>query len=322
MTISIDRRLSLTFLGLVFIVALAAPQLAFAEQQSQRSSGDLHRVSGSSVSVESASSERRRSARTSRASRSTANDEPLFPWAQEELFYSVRMAGSEAMRAGIRVGDLQNSGGRNYIPINGVARSRGFFHAIYPVDDAANTFFDPVSGRPLHSEKVFDENDRFRRYTVDYRHQDYLAQVERERNNRLARFQSRIPSDTHDMITWLYQLRRTENLSMGDEFSFYIYDGWLLSRLDLKVVGREDLLTPMGWFKTWRLDYTREIMETDDTDEEDSGPPSTFIDERARHTGSLWLSRDANLLPDRVTIDTILGAGEAVLIRYNPGSPQ
>lgn len=318
MTLTPAFRFGPLMMALICIVGAWAPEVASADQIST-SDRDLRRAPALGETADARATNRSQ-ARQRPAPR--ANEGPVFPWTNEELFYSVRMAGSEAMRAVLRTGRLQNSGNRQYIPINGVARSRGFFHAIYPVDDKANTFFDPVSGRPLHSEKVFDENDRFRRYTVDYRHQDYTARVERKRNNRLARFKSRIPGETHDMITWLYDLRRTPNMSMGDEFSYYIYDGWLLSRVDLKVVDREDLLTPMGWFKTWRLDYTREIMDTDDDDDSDVGPPSTFIEEQARHSGSIWLSRDANLLPVRVTIDTMLGAGEAVLIRYTPGSPQ
>lgn len=250
-------------------------------------------------------------------------DEELaaFPWVSEELYYSVRINGAEAMRAGVRAGTIRRREGRAYVPINGMARSRGFFHAVYPLDDRINTFLDAHSFRPLHSEKVFNENGRLRTYVVDYLHQNFEAQVERIREDRSTRFNSPIPGSTHDMLTWMYELRREGQISMGDEFSYYIYDGWLLSRLDLVVVGREDLLTPMGWFRTWKLSFSREIMVANrtSTDEEDSAsPPDVSLQEAARHTGHLWLSRDENLLPVRFTIDTMLGAGEAVLIRYQP----
>lgn len=257
------------------------------------------------------------------ASERTNADGPLFPWVGEELYYSVRVNNSEAMRAVVRAGDIRRHQGRHYVAVNGIARSRGFFDAVYPVDDQANTFLDPETSFPIRSEKVFDENERFRTYDVDYHHTSYKAKVERIREDRESRFQKPIPADTHDMVTWLYDLRRVGDLSIGDEFSYYIYDGWLLSRVDLEVVEREDLLTPMGWFKTWKFDFSRQIMDAENADNDDENsnpqPPNVSVREAGRHTGSLWLSRDVNFLPVRVTIDTMLGPGEAVIIGYTPG---
>lgn len=251
-------------------------------------------------------------------------DPPTFPWVGEELYYSVLLRNSEAMRAGVRTGDIRQHRGQSYVPINGMVRSRGWFNAIYPVDDEANTFMNPTTFFPLRTEKTFEENNRFRSYDVDYHHHSFTAQVERKRHNRQSQFESPIPGNVHDMITWVYELRSVGNVSIGDTFSFYVYDGWLHSRVDLEVAEREALLTPIGWFKTWRLDFARQILDADAVNDDDAGPqpPDISIRERARHTGSLWLSRDVNMLPVRVTVDTMWGAGEAVIIRYVPGQAQ
>ncbi len=259
------------------------------------------------------------------------DDEPLFPWVGEELYFSIRVNEAEAMRAVLRTGDIRTRGGTPYLPISGVARSRGVLHSFYPIDDRANTFLNPETNRPLHTEKTFDENGKTRSYNVTYQHDRFKAQVQRLRENREANFKSPIPDNTHDMLTWIYDLRRQGmNLSMGDQFSYYVYDGWLLSRIDLEVVGREDTLTPMGWFKTWKISFSREIMDAtwahvanDDVSEDDPPQaPSISLKEPARHTGHIWLSRDANLLPVKLTIDTMIGAGVALLIRYVPGQAQ
>ncbi len=250
---------------------------------------------------------------------------PIFPWVGEELYYSVLLRDSEAMRAGVRAGEVRRHGQRFYVPVSGMVRSQGWFNALYPVDDQANTFMDPESSYPLRTEKTFDENDRFRSYDVDYQHDEFTAHVERHRQTRQSHFEAPIPGDVHDMMTWLYDLRRAGNISIGDEFSYYVYDGWLHSRVDLEVVEREDLLTPIGWFKTWRLTFARHILNTDAVDDENNPtpqPPEISVREEARHTGSLWLSRDVNLLPVRVTVDTMWGSGEAVIIRYVPGKAQ
>lgn len=255
-----------------------------------------------------------------------------FRWAGEELYYSIRVNGAEAMRAGLRTGVLRQTNGRPYIALNGMARSQGFFHAIYPLDDRVHTFLDPHDFRPLRSEKVFLEAGKSRSYNVDYRHSRFEAQVERAQETRITRFRSPIPGSTHDMLTWVYDLRRIANFSVGDTFSFYIYDGWLLSRLDLEIVGREDLLTPMGWFKTWKVSFSRGIMDVavplsekndaNDGEKKKPTPPLVSLRESARHSGHIWFSRDENLLPVRVAINTTFGAGEAVLIQYQPGQGQ
>lgn len=253
-----------------------------------------------------------------------APPEVSFRWAGEELYYSIRVNGAEAMRAGLRTGALRQSNGRTYIALNGMARSQGFFHAVYPLDDRVHTFLDPHAYRPLRSEKIFLEAGKSRTYNVDYQHSRFEAQVERAQETRTTRFRSPIPGTTHDMLTWVYDLRRKEHFSIGEKFSFYIYDGWLLSRLDLEIVGREDLLTPMGWFKTWKVAFSRGIMEVTvplpESEDAPPIPPRVVLQESARHSGHIWFSRDENLLPVRVAINTTFGEGEAVLIRYQPGT--
>ncbi len=250
-----------------------------------------------------------------------ANEDATFPWIGEELYYSVRVNDSEALRAGMRIGEMEYRGDTPYVPMSGVARSRGFFDAVYPVDDRINVYLDPVTVQPFRSEKRLDENERFRTYDVDYRRNDFIAYVERYRRDRQSTFQDPIPRKTHNMVSWLYQLRSSGPLSMGDQFSYYIYDGWLLSRIDLEVVGREDLLTPIGWFKTWEVKFERDILRARRANSNDDtpNPPEITIDEEARHTGSVWFSRDENLIPVKFSVDSTLGSGDVVIIRYQPG---
>lgn len=246
-----------------------------------------------------------------------------FQWLGEELYYSVRVNESEALRAGVRIGDMEYRGDTPYVPISGVARSRGFFDAVYPVDDRISVYLDPVSNRPFRSEKRLDENERFRTYDVDYRRHEYVAYVERYRRDRESTFHDPIPRETHNMISWLYDLRQSGmDTEIGDQFSYYIYDGWLLSRVNLEVVGREDLLTPIGWFKTWEVQFERDILRArraSTNDDEPPKPPKVRLDEEARHTGSVWFSRDENMIPVKFRVDSTLGSGDVVIIRYEPG---
>lgn len=249
---------------------------------------------------------------------------PLFKWPGEEFYYSVRINGAEAMRAGVRVGQVRAQNNRVYVPISGTAQSTGFFHSIYPLDDRADTFFDPRTFLPLRSEKTFHEKGQTRSYFVDYYQSSYLARVEKMRQNRTLQTRAAIPGTTHDMLTWLYELRTAQPFEIGQKFSFFVYDGWLLSRIDFTVRAKEDVYTPMGWFKGWKLDFRREVLTATAgrpvPPSKEPVEPSLSVRQSGKHSGSFWVSRDENRLPIKLKINTILGAGEAVLIKYKPAT--
>ncbi|MBA2663240.1 MAG: DUF3108 domain-containing protein [Bradymonadaceae bacterium] len=313
---------------------LVAPLLASAESKTSESSSSKPTPAGAEVNHdqdtydEDIDPEEANAALASEAPSSpdtTAARQPVsFRWPGEEFYYSVRINGAEAMRAGIRVGQVRYHNERPYVPISGTAQSTGFFHSIYPLDDRANTFFDPSTYRPWRSEKFFDEKGQQRTYNVDYLHDKFVARIERIRDDGSMRFSAPIPDTTHDMLTWMYEMRDHEKLEIGQKLSVYLYDGWLLSRLDLIVVAREDVYTPMGWFKAWKIDFSREVLRSRAGQRKrgDKAPVEPILELRqaAKHTGSLWLSRDENHLPIKVSINTLLGIGEAVLIKYKPAN--
>jgi hypothetical protein len=240
-----------------------------------------------------------------------------FKWEGEEFFYSLRVSDAEAMRASIKTGELRRSDGRPYVPIALRVQSLGFFHEIYSVDDHADTFMDPSTFRPYRSEKYFKEAGEKRAYLVDYLHGNYHARVEKREPNKVHKFKEAIPGSTHDMITWLYELRSRE-IVLGDRFEFYVYDGWKISHVHMEVVSKEDLYTPAGWFKSWKIRFVRKIVDAKTRKENgEKRSPKMRVKTAREHDGYFWLSRDENHLPLRITIGTEFGYGEAVLIKYN-----
>ncbi len=241
-----------------------------------------------------------------------------FPWAGEQFFYSLRVNGKEALRASFKAGDIAwSKDGDPYVPLGLSLHSLGFFDNVYPVDDRADTFIDPRTMLPYRTHKHFREAGDFRTYIVAYDHDDYRARVQRSNAKRTERFKNAIPRTTFDMISWLYHFRRRE-ISLDETYRYYIYDGWDLSLVHLEVVDREDLHTPAGRFKSWKIRFVRRTM---DSKRNNRGPTETApivrVDNPREHTGYFWLSRDQNHLPLRITIPTEFGAGEAVLIEYD-----
>ena len=255
-----------------------------------------------------------------------AQAEAAFPWQNEELFYKIKVNGSEAVHAVVRVGEVRQVKDQPYVAIAAKAKSVGLFHTIYPMDDKANTFVDPTHYHPLRSEKVFREAGKGRTYKVDYLHPLFKAKIHktyhkgRDREEESQRRYTRpIPGSTHDVFSWFFELRAEPKLEVGDELSYYVYDGWKLSRVDLKVKGTERVLTPMGWFNATRMDFTREILRARyHKTKKGEGPtePELKVRVPAKPTGSLWLSTDKRRLPVKIEMGSKYGTGEVVLSRY------
>ena len=250
----------------------------------------------------------------------TEKDYANFKWFGEELYYSVKVNGVEAVRSAVKVGDLRYKGDKPYVPIVASAQSVGFFHALYPMRDSANTFVSPLTLKPLRSEKRFHENGKKRTYAVDFAHSKYRAKVnkvkfatEEGKKDIKRRFKRAIPGATHDMLTWFFDVRKSGKMKIGDTFEYYIYDGWKLSRIEGKVVGKEDYYTPIGWFKTFRIDFTREVLRSKG---KRGKPPVLKVSKKAQPTGSVFVSRDENLIPVAVRINTKWGSAETVLMKY------
>lgn len=250
----------------------------------------------------------------------SAPKQPAFRWPNEEFYFSIRFNGIEAMRAILRSGALQHAKNRAYIPISAFAQSVGFFHNVYPLVDRANTFMDPVDCLPIRSEKHFEERGQTRIYKVDFLADRFRAEVSKSRNTKKSRYNNAIPGQTHDMLSWFYDFRARPDFKVGDKFAYYIYDGWKFSRVDMKVEGKEDVYTPMGWFKSWKIRFIRQVMNTRRKRDKKKQPlpPKLSMKTPNDHSGHLWVSRDANRLPIKVAIDSQFGTGIAVLIKYKP----
>ncbi len=251
------------------------------------------------------------------ADTSDTRDAPSFPWTGEQFVFSLRVNEAEAMRASLKTGPLRTSQKRRYVPLGLNVQSLDFFDNVYPVDDEANTYMNPETMRPYRSEKQFREAGKSRSYVVDYRPSSYAAKVEKSRPDRTQTFERAVPATTHDMITWLYDLRRRE-FAVGRTFRYFVYDGWKLSHVYMTIVGREELYTPAGWFKAWKFQFVRKVLSSK-RNHQGGQPvaPILKVESPSEHHGHFWLSRDENRLPLRVTIPTSFGAGEAVLIRYD-----
>lgn len=232
-----------------------------------------------------------------------------YPWQNEQAFFKVKVNGAEAVHAVLRVGDVRMANNKPYLPISANAQSVGAFKSIVDVQDRANTFINPMTHRPIRSEKRFKERAltqpvKERIYKVDYKAGQYKAQVKKTIVPKKERtFTKSIPGNTHDAISWLFDLRTIKTFTPGQKINYYIYDGWKLSRLELEVKGKEKILTELGWRKSWKFGVKREILLARSVVKNRKRvEPALSVRKAAVDVGHLWLTDDAQRLPAKLSM--------------------
>jgi hypothetical protein len=249
---------------------------------------------------------------------------PSFPWEGEELYYKAKIRGSEAAQAVLRLGQLRLLKGKTpYVPLSVTIKSVGLFHSVYPMHDRADTFIHAETLQPLRSEKIIQEAGKERIYKVDYKVSEYAAHVEQIRDKKPRTYITAVPNTIHDAFTWFLHLRRRTDLAQGARFDYYVYDGWKLSRVGLHVIGEERVLTPMGWFKAWKMEIEREVLRSAfdmakprEGERAEEKPPILKTLTPGEHVGWIWLSQDEHRLPVKIYMEAPIGSGEILLARH------
>lgn len=247
----------------------------------------------------------------------------VFRWEGEELFYSVEVSGTDAARAAIRVGKRQKAKAGAYIPVAADAVTHGFFAKSYPANNHADTFIDPVTFQPLQSDKVIAENGDKKTYKVKYNPGGFTARVDKNIQEKgkkadAQKFERPVPDSIHDALSWLFDLR-ARPLKDGDVYTYYIYDGWKLSRLTVKVVRREKAWTPLKEYAAIRVDVEREILHSRWTGtSQKRGAPTFTQAEKPYYFSTLHLSDDANRTPVKIFLTSQKADAELRLVDHKP----
>ena len=256
-----------------------------------------------------------------------ADWEPLSPMTRfqtEELYYSLEFLGAQTARAALVMGAIDHESGD--ISIFGLAETTGVAAMLFPLHDTGSTTVEASTGLPTTRQVVLDERGEFRRYDVEFDHEDYTARVTRVREDRTNRYSRVLPSTTFDSFTWVYTLRDQE-LSPGTTYIYFVYDGWKLSRVHVTVMrGHEEALVGDEFVRCRRLSLFREVLS--------SSPPLPFIQETAtlppamwvqetragEQVGELWISDDDRRLPTQIVFQNELVSVTARLTAYQPPS--
>jgi hypothetical protein len=248
-----------------------------------------------------------------------------FASAGHEFYFSIRILGAEAGRAAFTIGGpVELDGVGTVIPLQGMAVSVGFFAAVYPFENSALTYVNPANGLPFWSEKIIDESDAHRRYAVTYDQPNFLSSVVRERDDRSSEFTRMGPSDLHDALSFIIDVR-SRSFDIGSRYVYHVFDGWKLSRLTLEVVAHRRMYTPVGnydaaEFRIWREVLTAHAALPWANDSADLPPVYMTID-GPNDVGVGWFSNDELRIPLGLSITAPIGSMELRLDRMSvPGN--
>jgi hypothetical protein len=249
---------------------------------------------------------------------------PAFRFEGEELYYGVEISGSDAARASIRVGKRQKVRGVTYVPVAAKAITHGFFAKSYPVDNKADTFINVNTLQPIKSDKVIREKGESRVYKVRYDPGAYSVRVDKEmkKGKRASKktYERPVPATIHDGLSWMYELRM-EPLKKGDVYTYYIYDGWKLSRLKVTVMGKKSKVwTPLKSFDTIKVDIERTILNASwPKGSRSKSNPRLTSRAKPYYFSTIFLSDDEARVPVRIFVTSKTADSELKLVKYVPG---
>lgn len=180
--------------------------------------------------------------------------------------------------------------------------TRGFLGSIFPFEAKGESWFDPGSGRLLHSTEESRSKKKQTRQSLvlDYakRKAAYVNDIRPERTKDLD-----LPEgNPMDLIMSLVQTR-TWQLKPGEKQDALVIFDDDFYELTIYADAYEDVRTPMGKFKTLRLTPRMEKTE----------PKGMFKRGSAVH---VWISQDGKNLPVKFEVEFKFGSGVATLIKH------
>ncbi len=212
----------------------------------------------------------------------------------EELRYVIRWG---VVPAGHGTITISNSGREERVyHIVTTARSNAFVDTFYRVRNRIESFLDLKQQASVGYRKIQREGDHNRDVDLVFDHGE--NRVTLIRNGKIKR-EITVPGNVHDPLSAIYYLRTVPSFDHGP-VTLNVTDGKKSYQVSVKVLGREVVETPLGFFNTIKIEPSIEDME--------------IIFEKKRD-GKLfiWLTDDARRIPVKMKSELYFGSIQAIL---------
>jgi hypothetical protein len=235
-----------------------------------------------------------------------------FAWEGESSTYSIKILGSEALRAGIEVGRLsQDDEFGEVIPMHVVGTTVGLLDTIYPVDNESLTLLDAGGGLlPVHTDSDYNERDYVTRLILSYDRERYsqrVLRIEPDEENQVEL--ATVPRDVYDDLSAIYDVRSRE-LTPGNGFVYHTHDGESLTRITVTVLGIEEVFTDtFGYVECAAVAWVLEPLESTPILPfgDEPLPPTYRPSEPANFIATSFISNDERRLLIGADVQTSIG---------------
>lgn len=188
-----------------------------------------------------------------------------FRWFGERNTFSIKILGTEAVRAGIQVAEPSHDAEFGpVVALQVVGTTVGFFDTIYPIDNESLALFSLENGLlPVYTDSDFDERDYVTRLMISYDRANYLHTTIRIRPNTPDSEEIIVvPRDVTDDMGMIYDVR-SRDLTPGNGYVYYTHDGDEFSRITITVTGIEQVFSDLlGYVECARMSWVVEPLET------------------------------------------------------------
>ncbi|MHB8481757.1 MAG: DUF3108 domain-containing protein [Nitrospiria bacterium] len=165
----------------------------------------------------------------------------------ERLEFSINWLGINAGKAVLEVGNkMIEVGSSTVFHITSTARSNDFISRFFPVEDRIETFMDADHLVPLKFKAHQREGKRTKDREVNYDQINHKASQVEEGKEEVFK----IAPGVQDALSALYFFRTLEFPPIGSSAFIKVYEGGKNWDLEIKVLDKETIDTPIGNFNT------------------------------------------------------------------------
>ncbi len=186
--------------------------------------------------------------------------------------------------------------GKEVLHAKAIGKTIGLADRLFNVYDVYESYFDPRTGLPVKSIGNVKEGGYKFYNEVTFNHRNNT--INSKKSGRKS-----VPDNLHDLVSAFYYLRKTEfeNLKVGDiiQLNTYFQDEYF--NLRVRYRGTEEVETKLGeidCLKFIPVVGTGEMFENDDD-------------------LKIWISKDKNFVPVRVSMDMLIGSFKADLVGHS-----
>ncbi len=234
----------------------------------------------------------------------------------ERMSYQLALQGVELATYDFAVGDPTVVNGKPAIVVQSHAKAVGLVKMVANIDDMFTSYIDVATGRPLRwqtDEFATKSTDKERTDARMFERAGNSVPVDFHLNDDPAKPEPQTVSlpDVWDYNAFLIALRSWEG-APGSHFTAEVFRSRYLWHVEMKIHGKQKLVTQLGDFPALRLDghvykVGRDDKKLPDEDERDF---------------AIWISDDDGRVPLQVTARTDYGDIEMKIVDYQPGNGQ